>query len=85
MPETFRNLQERESRKPETVGKLHHGYAQSLKTLRNLQERERRKPETVGKFHHGCAQNLRRSAICRRGSAESLALSANFIMDVRRA
>ena len=54
-------------------------------TFRHLHEREYRQPETVGTFHHGRAQSPRRSAVCMRGSANSLRLFSNFITGLHRA
>ena len=75
--------------KPAFVSNFHDGGSSRCSTepatFGNLHERECRQPETVLKLHHGVLQSPRHSAICIEGVAESLRLSAQFIMGVHRA
>ena len=65
--------------------RFYDGGAQRLRRAPIFVKGGRTEPETVSNFHHGAAQSLRRPTIFVKGGAQSLRLSAIFIMGVPRA
>ena len=87
-PAIFVSGVRKKCKEPETVGKLHHFHANRVRRPAIFGSGVPEKcsePEAVGDFHHGHANSLRRPAIFVGAGAQSLRLSAVFIMGMQTA